>query len=448
MLKQRIGTPVTKSAANYYGWRAQNGTWSWSSGQDWSYIPTYETMLDETYSRFHQTNACTHVKWDQTYENTPFVYRIDSDRSTPATYYEISSKQLRYQTGGYTESTSDIVDEWFGRAYPGLDPLNASWRDLYARGLQSMWPKIEKQFDETIANSAYESPQILSLFLTSSGRVKKVASLLRQTGKSGLALMTALGSKKFIASKGEWLRLIMGSTARADLTWEFGLRPLIDDIVTIHNSVKRVKQDLQRLVSNQNRILRSHWSTIVPVGSLAPVTVKTWNTGNPPYLSDESGKAIASAYVLQSKYTASLKYSYTIRPSAVANLQLTAFLDAYGIGGMGDPQMLWNALPFSFVVDYFAHVGNFLHQFSDRGIQPSVNILDASHSYSLKYTRQLDIQVSGAYGTGGKSTEHVRNYSFYQRERPAPNQVSQIALRGFSKRNIRYLGTLFAAMKL
>lgn len=447
MLKQRIGTKITKSAANYYGWRAQNGTWSWGNGQDWSYIPTYETMLDETYSRFHQTNSCTHVKWDQTYENTPFVYKIDSDRSTPATYYEISAKQLRYQTGGYETSTSDMVDGYFSNTYPGLDPNNTSWRDLYPRALQSMWPKIEKQFDETIANSAYESPKILSLFLSSSARIKKVASLLRQNGKSGLALMTALGSKKAISSKGEWLRLIMGSSARADLTWEFGLRPLIDDIVTIHNSVKRVKQDLNRLVSNQNRVLRSHWSSNVSVGNLPKTIVKTWGVGNQPSMSDETGQFIVSAYVLQAKYTASLKYTYTIRPAAASNLQLTAFLDAYGIGGFGDPQMLWNALPFSFVVDYFAHVGNFLHQFSDRGIQPSVNILDASHSYTLKYTRQLDCKISGAYGTGYTSTEHVRNYSFYQRERPASNQVSQIVLRGFSKRNVRYLGTLYAAMR-
>jgi len=309
-----------------------------------------------------------------------------------------------------------------------------------------MWPGIAKKFDESAANTAYEFPQTIALALTTGQRVRKLASLLKQSGKLNLALMTALGSTKFRENKSSWIKQILGSAARADLTWEFGLRPLIQDIVTVHNSLTQVRKEVSRLVNNQNKVLRSHWSTVLLQQQPTDRSRQT-PVGNPNPATAELITRVLSVNVLSARYTASMKYSYELSGYSKEHLTKLAFLDTYGIGGF-DPQILWNALPFSFIVDYFAHVGNFLHQSAWKAVRPSVNILDVSHSYKLEYERNMDLTVLARYGTGGTVSAHYKKYSYYIRERPVLDQAQQIYLRGFTRNNIRLLGTLLAALKL
>lgn len=401
--------------------------------------------MESTYGQFGSDNYCEHVKESQSYFNNTYVYKTDNTPSTPSEYYLQTNRLLHLEGAALGKETTSIHNSWFESSYPGLNPYNVPWRDNFAKGFSNMWPKIEKQMDETLGNFTFEIPTTGGLAEAVAKRIQRIAHVVRFSANRKNTLRTLLRDIDPTSSKGGLIRSIIGGTARANLAWEFGVRPLIEDVVAIHNSFVLVRKDIDRLLKAQNRILRSHWSCNVPISTFEDRS-HTRGVGGMPA---ELLYYYLNAYVLRAKYTCSMKYSYVLSEYAKRHSTLLGFLDAYGIGGMGNPQMLWDALPFSFVIDYFAHVGKFLDQFSDRGIQPSVTVMGLSHSYSLQYTRDMHMQVLGAHGSNsGRQLAHVKNVSYYIRERPWRGQVSGITTRGFSKYNVRMLGTLIAALKV
>jgi len=456
MLKQRNASPILVDGTNAVHYVGVGGLGSgFANLPSFYYTPSKESM-QSTYGSRKRFNLCEHYYMNQVYLDHTFVYKTDPSPSSASSYYN-QTNRLLHQPGADNGnvSSSDVIDTWFGDSFPGLyTTATSDWRNLSARAVHAMWPKIEKDMDESVANSAYELPKLLSVLSLggalkslakasdlSLGRTLKTIAGLDRLNLNSRALQNALGTKMAV------LKTLTGAAARSSLFYEFGWKPLLSDIQAIRQTMSEAEKRIKRILRNENRILTSHWSCpLEQFPTSGTDQTRTRQVGN--FVDNtELMTYYLNLYVRMAKYTGTLKYSYTIDPWMRAHSKSLGLFDALGLSN--DPQVLWNAIPFSFIVDYFAHLGNFIGQSKGRGLSPAVNILDFCHSIQIEYDRDLHIEVKTTTRPSyDKSLVHGQQVRYYLREPAVPGQVEQLKLRGFTKYKIRMLGTLLAALKL
>jgi hypothetical protein len=135
------------------------------------------------------------------------------------------------------------------------------------------------------------------------------------------------------------------------LEWNFGIGPLLGDTAKLANTFKRVKKRLEWLKRNRNKRVR--------VGSRSSYTQPDDEHVYLAGLGASTGPYIA-------QYRGSIKGKLTASAWVKQNLP---WLDSWlgfvrGVvsdGGFNRPlSVIWEALPFSWVVDYFSPIGDFL----------------------------------------------------------------------------------------
>lgn len=92
------------------------------------------------------------------------------------------------------------------------------------------------------------------------------------------------------------------------------------------------------------------------------------------------------SYDYRPRYHATIDYTYSLpdyKSFKSMRRTLRGFLDAFGV--KFDPSIIWNAIPFSFVVDWVVDVGGWLRQFSTNDLGLQVVVHSASHS--VKYAQ-------------------------------------------------------------
>jgi hypothetical protein len=81
-------------------------------------------------------------------------------------------------------------------------------------------------------------------------------------------------------------------------------------------------------------------------------------------------------------FNATMEYSYSLPSLSELEIQLRGFLDKIGV--RPDPSIIWNALPWSFVVDWFAGIGQWLERFKGANIEPRLVIRNYCHSFKVE----------------------------------------------------------------
>jgi hypothetical protein len=94
-----------------------------------------------------------------------------------------------------------------------------------------------------------------------------------------------------------------------------------------------------------------------------------------------------------------------------------AFLDAVGLNA--NPRIIWDALKYSFVVDWFARVGDHLDTYRQEWLRPTVTIYDLWETRSIKATDKLFYEY-GYLGGSGSLLVAKRSSETYQRRRSSP----------------------------
>jgi hypothetical protein len=122
-------------------------------------------------------------------------------------------------------------------------------------------------------------------------------------------------------------------------------------------------------------------------------------------------------------YTCNIRYKFTSLnpPPPPSNALFKKW-----IGFRGDPRIVWNAIPFSFVIDWVLKVGDWLSQFDEGAFPVRLTILDAcvSRKFTLsckflhKYTPSTAWTSSGGDFTFGEVTQKI-----YERSVILPSDV-------------------------
>jgi hypothetical protein len=221
-----------------------------------------------------------------------------------------------------------------------------------------------------IPNDLLELKDLLSI-----GRVlsnaKNLLRTWRHSIKNGMHYISSLRKSRKLVSD-------------ALLTWSFGIAPTASDVFYIWRTLKSVDQQLKDFIADQNKIRRVHGSFNLHDLYVPDSSAKVHSTFPSEYGGSNLWKN-QSYSVLDGRVT--LVYSYTWPGIYDAKSRIGALCDALGFNL--DPSIIWNAIPWSFVVDWLFGVSDFISRFKVANITPATVIRGSL--YSVHVRRLTDI---------------------------------------------------------
>jgi hypothetical protein len=250
---------------------------------------------------------------------------------------------------------------------------------LYSVACENILPKIRPA--SSLINSIYELKDVKTLPHTYDA-INKAINHLGQILKGEAKL---LFNNKALAGR-RTLKSIVNAGADVYLQSNFNIAPLLQDITNTVFSVDRVRNKLTQLIESSNRPLTSHWGARLPGFENRSDTVTT--SGRP---SDEDASVSITRIVSQTaRFQATVEYSYRMLEGSYKDLLVRGIIDYNGL--TLSPQTIWNAIPWSFVVDWIVGVGPWLSQFTGRQLDIVTHIGRAG--WSVKVTRQVSLSSS------------------------------------------------------
>jgi len=256
------------------------------------------------------------------------------------------------------------------------EPSNLS--SLVQQSLNTMLPYIKANL--SLMNSVYE--------------IKDWPSIIK-TLKGTDSFLQALVQNKM--SKSTSVREFLRVASDHFLQWKFNIRPLLSDITGIHASLTRLERRLNDLITRAGRVQQMHfafnWNEYPNLVS----TDLGWNSTNQLTAALAAANLVGptsscnyTRYVTYqpSQFHAEIRYNYNYTEYQLVHAQALALLDSLGV--VYNPKIIWDALPWSFVVDWVLGVGRLLDQFQVRQMAPQINI----HRYLWSIRRERRVLVT------------------------------------------------------
>lgn len=287
--------------------------------------------------------------------------------------------------------------------------------DLCAAAIQAMTPGIKPRL--SLVNDLLELRDFKSLPKT----IHDALNLL--SGSFG--------------SKGWPLRKKFATLGDAYLQKEFNVAPTVADIHSIWKSMFGLRDQVNRLIANERRYLTTHFR--VPLSNSAPSSDDTiTGTAGSTYYNPYYCRRIVSS---EASFSATMDYAYDLNGLSEQQLLFGALMDNLGVNL--NPTIIWNAIPWSFVVDWVVSIGKWLDQYKTRLIEPTVLIYRSM--YSVHVTRTIDLSlrfngnVVGSYGPVSRVTEESYVRRFFD-----PNIRHSLELSGLTPKQWSLVAALYA----
>jgi hypothetical protein len=235
------------------------------------------------------------------------------------------------------------------------------------------------------------------------------------------------------------------------------------DLVGIFSSLTNIRKQVQHLLENEGKRQVRHFAA--PLTGYENVVdyyhALAWSAGFYSYAyggvvqPDTYQWHVAQRAPMQFKrdysYTramfyASMEFSYTLDQYVRDNAELYGLLDSLGVNF--NPAIIWNAIPFSFVIDWVAGVSRWLDNYKIRLIEPRTSI--SNYCWAINVVRNTKTFLSqGTYSStcpasSSQMADVVEN--LYYRFNDAPDFSGSLTRSGLSSREFILGGALAAAM--
>jgi len=214
-----------------------------------------------------------------------------------------------------------------------------------------------------------------------------------------------LGQMKSLVDLWSSRRSVVRNVAGGWLNYSFGWRPTISDVGNMIEAITGAQRQLAMWNASTSKIISKHTvvytNSVFKSGSLSNIptalgTTKWWGS-------------------LDQIVTAHVAY----RPSVITGVndssrKLQALLDSLGFEL--NPAILWDKLPFSFVVDWFINVGGFLESIKIDTLELPILLLD---SY-VQYKQTMTVATTTTYAAdatyqGWSLPGAVGAYKYFER---------------------------------
>jgi hypothetical protein len=235
----------------------------------------------------------------------------------------------------------------------GFIPEPANLSSLKQRALRTMLPGIKAEL--SVINSLIE--------------LKDFKSLPRTLSSIG-RLLSGVFAKREAP-----MRQIVRGAADGYLQAQFNVMPLLSDIAGIYAAISRTEARVNDLLSRAGRLQRRHftysWTEFTPTDE---VDSQDWLIERPwvvPNLERLYNSRRTTS--LPSVFHAMIEYNFNFTQYQIEHARVLALLDAFGFNL--NPAIIWNAIPWSFLVDWVISVSRWLDQFKIDNMKPQINIL-------------------------------------------------------------------------
>lgn len=276
--------------------------------------------------------------------------------------------------------------------------------NLVHLALEATLPAIKAEL--SLVNSIIELKDFKSLPET----ISNTASLLKRFvgAKPSSPLLGGVLSRirnAFSISDGPTLREMTRGAADNYLQLEFNILPTISDISGIATALSRTERRINDMIVRQGRLQSKHFTRYLTaptyVDSIGSYTLNTGQFSGtspvPGYSSmynapDHTWKVVRSVSEVSPTFHAEIEYNYYFTRFQTEHAQLLGLLDALGVNL--NPAIIWNAIPWSFVVDWVVGVGRWLNDRAVLNMEPTVNIMRFLWSYKRERTIKYDVLSS------------------------------------------------------
>ena len=290
-------------------------------------------------------------------------------------------------------------DGYLRNAAPSLSA--SDFRDLIGRAFVESTPTIKDAVDGlSVANFIAELKDIKSLFKLFSLKVNKLGELRNSFNQDLSALV---------------------------LNYNFGWKPFISDLLKLQNLANNLVDFLDRWndVAALREVSTNRWRMdLIDAGYLAnrdPYTGITNDFLDTNYNNSYNGYANNKGvryYRAEVEESWELTTTLTYRPKHIYYDKdfLSIWFDALGLGdGLS---LIWEGIPFSFVIDWFLSVGKFLEQFEQQAFELPLEVVDFGYAlhWTVSGSRQHGYYVEDPYGIRHNTKMTIPPFRFHREE--------------------------------
>jgi hypothetical protein len=361
----------------------------------------------------------------------PTAYSVGTSQDPFVGY--VSNSQFAYSFPFGDPGSLDLdtealyVPDGSGNIVPTPGPLG----ELESRAIQTLLPSIKAEL--SLPNFLIELKDFRSVIATIKGVY---------TSSSFRAALSYL-----LVPKNLSLAALMRTAAGSYLNLQFNWLSLLSDIARIYQAMLRTESRMNDLVTRTGRVQTKHfhfaWQEYKDVDS-------DWQWhGRVGYQTQWLMSEVGSRRVISyspSVFHAEIQFNYNLTGYQTEHARLLSYLDALGINL--NPAIIWNALPWSFVVDWVIGLGPYLDTLKVSNMEPQINI----HRYLWSISRKRQITVTtairNAYDDGleYRSTLPPVIQTAYRRQ-PSSVPVSLIESSGLTLKEVSLGSALVLAQK-
>lgn len=271
-------------------------------------------------------------------------------------------------------SFSDIgyhLDQFYDQGLNAGGEVSVDWEQLNAEAYLTMKPSLSSSF--SLTNFLVELREFKTLF-------------------------------KFVDTS----KSVSRNVGSGYLNYQFGWKLFVRDLLEIKDKLINMEKTLNDYKSKQGKVLVRHFAKS---------------------LSKDSGVELGNSTTYKARlqwerkqfFHATMRYRYTVPDIDKAHAFVKGALDIVGL--RLDASVIWEAVPFSFVADWFFGIGDYLASLKTDYLESEVEILDYCCSYKHTVKEKYGIVFGSNYTSnyGGTINLLTRSRKWYSRKRMLPN---------------------------
>jgi hypothetical protein len=191
------------------------------------------------------------------------------------------------------------------------------------------------------------------------------------------------------------LNVIVKKISDEHLHWAFGVLPLISDIQKLTELLATWRKVIDELYRGHSRTFKYQSLDITP----------EWSSKADLRIGDQwigDYKGVGGSWLLTCRVSAEWKgyLRYFLRAGDEIRRPFGSFLGLLDLLGVqADPGIIYDAIPFSFVLDWFSDLGDNIHALEKPLISVSMTVTDAMHHVKVGYSRDFYYLPEGSTGS-------------------------------------------------
>jgi hypothetical protein len=269
---------------------------------------------------------------------------------------------------------------------------STNYEDYASDGVASVWPQVEQAMGESVVNFTIDAHKLPRLARQADQVRKRLTGLLSSAVKGRASASTSL-------------KTLLRTLSQSNLAYRYGVVTTYDDLQELSSALRKARSELQRLNKGAKR---SQYRSVTVRPSVGEEGTEALNYGTwlqpVPFWFNGTWEVGRKTSFPVARFTTHVWFSYEMPDMSPRIAEAAALADVIGLNL--NPKILWDAMKYSFVVDWVLRVGDFLDQFKRPWVKPVVKVEGCwTTLHVLKKTEVTFSKTGAKYLTGASRND-------------------------------------------